>query len=285
MQQIAPGVLIVETRVAAGKAGVIAGDAVALAVDAGIDDAEGASVRSAAESLGRPSLKLVLTHGHTDHALGSTAFRGCDIIGRPGIVRQMADQLEAWAERSGETAAGLSLRLGWPTIVIDGEATLDLGGRQVRLLDTPGHAPDALCVWDAEQGVLFGGDTIVTAIPPAFSDGDSATLERTLRDLAQLGATTLVPGHGSVVTGSTEIREAILWSADYLAACREHVLSNLGQPVDELVASATYETFIGARLPRDRFRMEWRHEQTIRRIHQESGAPQRVGRSPATRHV
>jgi glyoxylase-like metal-dependent hydrolase (beta-lactamase superfamily II) len=267
--EVARDVLVVDTRIAQGKAGVIGGEHVALAVDAGIDDEEGAAVLAAARSLDRPVVRLVLTHGHADHALGSVAFRGSDIIGRPGIVRQMREQLADWADRRGMSEAELDARLGWPTVIVKGEATIDLGGRTVRLLDTPGHAPDALCVLDPEHGVLFGGDTVVTAIPPAFTDGNGSTLERTLRWLAELEVETLIPGHGDVVHGREAVRDAIVWSADYLAACRSHVSRNAGRPVDELVASAPFDDFIGDHLPRDRHRMEWRHAQTIRTIEAE----------------
>ena len=263
---ISPGVLAVETRIADGKAAVIAGSRIALAVDAGIDDDEGAAVLSAARSLQRETIKLVYTHGHADHVLGGTAFSGHDILARRGIARQMTEQLDAWAERSGEAPGSLAARLGWPTLVFDGEAAIDLGDRWVRLLDTPGHAPDALCVYDEAHGVLFGGDTVVTAILPAFSDGDGPTLERTLRTLARLDAEVLVPGHGVVVMGRDSVRTAIEWAADYLARCIAHVDAGRGSGVEELVASADYERFVGDQLPRERNRMAWRHEQTIRTL-------------------
>jgi glyoxylase-like metal-dependent hydrolase (beta-lactamase superfamily II) len=42
--------------------------------------------------------------------------------------------------------------------VKDGEV-LDLGNRKVEVLLTPGHAPDALCLLDRENRLLFTGDT------------------------------------------------------------------------------------------------------------------------------
>jgi glyoxylase-like metal-dependent hydrolase (beta-lactamase superfamily II) len=263
-RKIAPGVLVVETQVADGKAGVIAGSDIALAVDAGIDDIEGAAVRAAAESLGRPDIQLVFTHGHTDHALGGTAFAGQPIHARREVSAYMHTQLEAWAARGDETVDRLAGRLGWPTHEFRKEATLDLGQREVHLIDSPGHAPGAICVFDARAGVLFGGDTIVTAIPPAFNDGDAAVLEQTLRRLAELDVDILIPGHGSVITDRHEARAAIAWSADYLARCRSHIETSLEQGEAAVLAGAPYDEYIGDHLPRDHYRMEWRHEQTLR---------------------
>jgi glyoxylase-like metal-dependent hydrolase (beta-lactamase superfamily II) len=43
----------------------------------------------------------------------------------------------------------------------DGDV-LDLGGRSLRVVHTPGHTPDSVCYVDAENGMLFGGDTYNT---------------------------------------------------------------------------------------------------------------------------
>jgi len=36
---------------------------------------------------------------------------------------------------------------------------IDLGGRVLEIIGTPGHTPDAICLLDREQGLLFTGDT------------------------------------------------------------------------------------------------------------------------------
>lgn len=269
---IAPGLLVVHTSVADGKAGVIAGESTALAVDAGIDDAEGQAVLDAARSLERSTIMLTYTHGHIDHALGGTVFKGHQIVATPAIGEHMAAQIDAWAERNGEPVEQLEARLGWPTMAADPGLELDLGGRRVRLIDAPGHAPGTVCVHDPDAGILFGGDTVVTNIPPAFTDGDSGELEQTLRRLSALDLEILVPGHGPVIQGRSRIRAAITWSADYLARCRAHVADNAGVDPDELVARAPWEMYVGEHLVRDDYRNDWRHEQTIRRIAAERAA-------------
>ena len=275
--EIEPGVVIVATSVADGRVGVIAGDRIALAVDAGINDAEGRSVLAAATTLSRPAIMLAYTHGHVDHALGGTAFVGHEILASPAIAEHMAVQLDDWAVRGQESRTSLEERLGWPTIMFEAGGELDLGGRRVQLIDTPGHAPGALCVLDPEAGILFGGDTVVTGIPPFFADGNSITLEATLRRLAKLDLRILVPGHGDIVRGRAAVRQAIEWEADYLARCREHVRARSGDADESIVATATYDDFIGERLPRDQHRMEWRHQQAIRLIIEEERQPAPTG--------
>ncbi len=41
--------------------------------------------------------------------------------------------------------------------------TIDLGGRTLEILSTPGHTPDAISLLDRERGLLFSGDTYYPA--------------------------------------------------------------------------------------------------------------------------
>src|SRR3984893_9490081 len=44
----------------------------------------------------------------------------------------------------------------------DGD-TIDLGGHTIEVLATPGHTPDAICILDRADGLLFTGDTYYPA--------------------------------------------------------------------------------------------------------------------------
>jgi glyoxylase-like metal-dependent hydrolase (beta-lactamase superfamily II) len=50
-----------------------------------------------------------------------------------------------------------------PTRALTDGEVLDLGGRELRVLFTPGHAPDALCLYEAATGTLLAGDTLLAA--------------------------------------------------------------------------------------------------------------------------
>ncbi len=262
---VATGIFVVATSTADGKIGMIAGRDAALAVDAGIDRSEGQRLNQAISDAGFEPDQMVYTHGHVDHVLGSLAFAGAEIIGTSGIDRHMRAQVDDFAARESTTPIRLGAHLGFPTrYVRDDETTeIDVGGRQVHLVPTPGHAPGALSVYVPDSQVLFGGDTIVTGIPPTFKDGDSLTLESTLRRLATMRIAVLIPGHGPVVHGASAVRASILWAADYIARCRDLVVSRPEADLPALIVSAPYLEFIGDRLPPDRFDMVWRHEQTI----------------------
>ena len=69
----------------------------------------------------------------------------------------------------------------------DGEV-MDLGGRKLEVLLTPGHAPDALCMLDRENRLLLIGDTFYPAALYAHLPGsDFALYRQTASRLAELG--------------------------------------------------------------------------------------------------
>src|SRR6202035_2549303 len=68
----------------------------------------------------------------------------------------------------------------------DGD-TIDLGGRTIEVLATPGHTPDAICILDRANGLLFTGDTYYPAPIWLFRpETDLAAYEKSIARLAAL---------------------------------------------------------------------------------------------------
>jgi glyoxylase-like metal-dependent hydrolase (beta-lactamase superfamily II) len=75
-----------------------------------------------------------------------------------------------------------------PRALADGER-IDLGGRELTVLHTPGHSPDSLCLLDQRAGLLFAGDTLITGdfwahTPDTEIEVFAATLRKLADDLA-----------------------------------------------------------------------------------------------------
>jgi glyoxylase-like metal-dependent hydrolase (beta-lactamase superfamily II) len=76
-----------------------------------------------------------------------------------------------------------------PTRLLEDNEVLDLGGRELRVLHTPGHSPDSICLLDEKNGLLFGGDTINTGpIYAQLEDSDVAAFARSTARLAELSS-------------------------------------------------------------------------------------------------
>lgn len=84
----------------------------------------------------------------------------------------------------------------------DGDV-VDLGGRVLHVLHTPGHTPDSICLLDSASRILFSGDTVNTGPVYALGDDSDLTAFRTschrLADLADDVALVAVAHFGRTV--------------------------------------------------------------------------------------
>jgi glyoxylase-like metal-dependent hydrolase (beta-lactamase superfamily II) len=73
-----------------------------------------------------------------------------------------------------------------PTRLLREGDVLDLGGRRLTVLHTPGHSPDGICLWEPDTGLLLAGDTLISGtfwahVPgadvPAFADSTARLAE------------------------------------------------------------------------------------------------------------
>lgn len=114
-------------------------------------------------------------------ALDSQRFFAC---GRLPRMRPMPD-LTAW----GIPALAPSRALA------DGEL-IDLGGRVLTVLHTPGHAPDGLCLFEPATGSLLSGDTVLAAAHWLHGDGaDLGAFAASTRRLATLPVRRVLTAH------------------------------------------------------------------------------------------
>jgi glyoxylase-like metal-dependent hydrolase (beta-lactamase superfamily II) len=151
-------------------------------VDPGPDDR--AHLARVAEAAGDVAYVL-LTHGHPDHSAGAKAF--AEQVRAP--VRAVDPR-----HRLGDEGLG------------DGErVTVD--DLVVQVLATPGHASDHVCFVLPDDGVVLTGDHVLgrgTTVV-AYPDGRMRDYLDSLHRLADVGATTLLPGHGPVVENPAEV--------------------------------------------------------------------------------
>jgi len=69
---------------------------------------------------------------------------------------------------------------------------------EVRHMGHPAHTDNDSVVWLPDRKVLFSGDLLFKGGTPFVFQGSIAGALETLDDLEQLGAETIVPGHGAV---------------------------------------------------------------------------------------
>ena len=274
VKEVAPGIFASDHRVADGKNGIILGERGALAIDVGTYPEEGQVMADFIRQRGYTHDRVILTHGHGDHILGGAAFAGSEVYAHektPEVCRRFLHKL---AERKGERYDQIAAGVLWPTVMFNDELSIDMGDKHIRLFRTPGHSEDGVSVYIEEDKTLIAGDSVVTSIVPALHDGNSQTLQASLRKLQAMDIEIMIPGHGAVVYGPEQVQDWLAWLIDYLTGIRHTVREIIeagGRSLDaeQIAETVDFDRFIGDRLPRDQNGMEKRHFATVLNIVEE----------------
>ncbi len=114
---------------------------------------------------------VIPTHVHLDHAGGAgemmRVFPRATLVAHPRGARHLIDPAKLIAGVTAVYGAEVVVHDFDKIVPVDAaraiEApdgfTLDLNGRTLRFLDTPGHARHHFCVWDERSRGIFTGDT------------------------------------------------------------------------------------------------------------------------------
>lgn len=179
-----------------------------------------ASIRRCVEAVTERPVSVVNSHHHFDHVGGNTEFD--DVAFHPdGVALHRAGPPSHWLPRYLEATALMeeqyrafevvdrawfnvlaaemrmrsfpadfdpgrwSVRAVEPTRLLTGGSEIDLGDRALRVVYTPGHSIDSICLLDERNRLLFSGDTIGTGSMYAhLATADIETYARTADMLA-----------------------------------------------------------------------------------------------------
>jgi glyoxylase-like metal-dependent hydrolase (beta-lactamase superfamily II) len=131
--------------------------------------------------------QVIVTHGHVDHASGAPA-----LAARHPNARFLK---MPWPDRDRRYA------VDWQPLA-DGQVII-AGNGQLQAVHTPGHAPDHVCLWDADSAQILCGDLAMDAgsiyIPSRVKGGDLRAYLLSLARVIALAPIRLLPAHGAVI--------------------------------------------------------------------------------------
>ncbi len=199
-------------------AGVIVTPEGAILVDTLPFPVESRELMTFANRVCRPGVRyVILTHYHADHTYGTFLFPQADVVAharcRELLITVGGPALEAVKAEEPELEE-VVLRL--PDITFDDEEMgLQLAGKMVRLIHSPGHTEDSVMVYVENDRVLLAADTVMPV--PSIADGDVEAFRKSLQKVAELPIDTIVQGHGEVILRG-EVQGVVRVSLAYLDA-------------------------------------------------------------------
>ncbi|MFZ6658958.1 MBL fold metallo-hydrolase [Undibacterium sp. TJN19] len=247
--EVSPGVYVIEDKqhiFLVPNVTIITGKEAALVVDTGLGTASAQLVLKEARKLaGNKKLYLTITHFHPEHGFGAQVFKGqATII----YNRAQRDELRVkgetfrtlFSEKLGVNEAMKNVHFVEPDIVYDNEASVDLGGRVVKLnYYQAAHTLGDQVISIPEQGVVILGDLLETKsfpIMPWFpdlkdTDVDPLNWREIFRKVAATNPKIVIPGHGNIGTAAD-----LDASARHMDIAREEVsrLCAAGKGLDDI---------------------------------------------------
>jgi hydroxyacylglutathione hydrolase len=145
------------------------------------------------------TLKLIVTtHGHWDHFGDNAAVAdhtGAPIAIHPLDAGRLADPQPLWAP--------FEIPPCVPAVELAEGGEVRFGEIRLTVLHTPGHTEGSVCLWSAEEGLLFSGDTLFAG-GWGRTDLPGGSAEQLVESLARLATfddpLTVLPGHGPATT-------------------------------------------------------------------------------------
>jgi glyoxylase-like metal-dependent hydrolase (beta-lactamase superfamily II) len=222
---------------------------------------------------------IVLTHIHLDHAggVGSLAARfpkatvwvherGARHLADPSRLVDSATRV--YGEDRMTSLFGPVEAVPAERLRVLGEAEpLDIGGRTLRALDTPGHASHHLALVDSSTGVVFTGDALGIHVPdvpvlrPATPppEFDLELAVASIERIRAAASSTLLFAHFGPIadvdrTCELAVRRLHEWTDAVRGAMR--TTSDLDEIVEVLTREAAHETVTGAEAQLDLDRLE-----------------------------
>jgi cyclase len=246
LTEVGPGIYACAANGLLGEtnAGLVLGDGASLLVDTLWDPPLTRRMLAAMRELiaEAPIETVVKSHSDGDHWWGNQEVAGAEIVATATAAEVMAKQSPGETKRFGRLAGALRLagsmplpyprrgdvaaiaaymsealspfafeevRLVPPIRTFSGEREVDVGGREVRLVEVgPAHTRGDLIVWVLDAGIAIAADILFIGVTPIMWAGPLEGWVAALQRLLELGAERFVPGHGPVC-GADEVRRLI----------------------------------------------------------------------------
>lgn len=171
----------------------------------------------------KPIKFVVLSHYHAVRVLGASAYKAQAVIASQETCRLVAERgQQNWDSEYGrfprlfQDAQSIPA-LTWPTLTFEGDMSIYLGKREVRLMQLgAGHTSGDIVAWVPDAEVMFSGDLIEYHSACYCGDAHLREWPGTLNEIRAFNPKAVAPGRGDALKGLTTAREAIAMTRDFV---------------------------------------------------------------------
>ena len=183
---------------------LLCGDRRAILIDTGLGVS---NIKNIVDSLTKLPVTVVTTHAHWDHIGGHRYFNEIAVHERekdwlsvkfPLPLQVVKDNLtkEPCEFPSDFDLNSYQIFHGEPEKILRGGEQLNLGGRTLEVIHTPGHSPGHCCFYDSARKYLFSGDLIYKGCLYAFYPStDPRLFYNSVKIVSQYNISKILPAH------------------------------------------------------------------------------------------
>ncbi|MEA4919835.1 MAG: MBL fold metallo-hydrolase [Clostridiaceae bacterium] len=182
---------------------LIEGENKALLIDTGLGVSD---ISPIVKTLTSKPVLAVATHVHWDHIGSHGSFDSIGVheleqswlksfpLPLSAVRRDLVKDYHDFPE--GFDPDSFTVFEGPADIILHDGDKIDLGGRIVNVLHTPGHSPGHMCFYEPSRGYLFSGDLLYKGTLFAFYPStDPLLFASSIEKISALPVTRLFPGH------------------------------------------------------------------------------------------
>ncbi len=149
---------------------------------------------------------ITITHLHPDHCDATASLKeisGAKVALHPSQVEYLDIMTE---EASKFLGIGIAKKFNVDFVF---EERLSIGNAELKILHTPGHSPESICLYASDKKILISGDLVFDkSIGRAdLPLGNNEELKNSFNTVSTLDTELLLPGHGEIIEGKRNIEK------------------------------------------------------------------------------
>lgn len=189
---------------------LLIGNEAALLIDTGLGIGD---IKKEVSKITNLPVKVITTHVHWDHIGGHASFEDVYVHrgdlkwlkeGLPIPISNIRDDVIRGVDKDimpkGFNIDEYLIYKGEPSGILEDNDIIDLGGRKVRIIHTPGHSPGHICIFEEEKGYLYSGDLIYKGTLYAFYPSTSPIMfKESINKIRNIkGVNRILPAHNDI---------------------------------------------------------------------------------------